>query len=483
MVTVKSDSVIRVKRNAYSVNSKYVGLRLEVRIYQDHLELWYHNECVEELPRQFGTDKEMIDFRHVIDSLVRKPGAFVNYKYVNHMYPTTRFRMAFDQLFKTTTERSAVKQYLKLLHAAKHEGLDRVDNVLRWFLTTGKTIEANDVLSVVTAPTQIPLPTDVDVQATDLSDFDSLFLHKEVFDAQETNSFQQAPQIVGGGEETSQAESRLAVYDRHVQSSGSAEISASSDVPRELSGDVGSGGTRALDAHAVFGGHGRAGMSGENPKPDRTIDAEFELVGGQDLGSVRLVSVATACDTTVRDTTARGLPGSTGQRVNLWQTRFGENHVAFGTRRSTDQARPQRMFYDVSNAGPDSAAIQTRFAIGAGDQEAAKVRRIDHRRPGLRPAESRGDGGVVHVVVRTIRTRQCIAQLQSPVFEMGTDLQGSYDHGSGNRPIDPSFGDRRTQYPKLSTGDCKKETNKKKNQASWFKTIIMAFLPVPSSCR
>ncbi len=92
MVTVKSDSIIRVKRNAYSVNSKYIGLRLEVRIQQDHLELWYRNECVEKMPRQFGNGKETIDFRHVIDSLVRKPGAFVNYKYVNHMYPTTRFR-------------------------------------------------------------------------------------------------------------------------------------------------------------------------------------------------------------------------------------------------------------------------------------------------------------------------------------------------------------------------------------------------------
>ncbi len=86
-LTVKSDSVIRVKRNAYSVSSKYIGLRLEVRIHQDHLELWYRGQCLERMPRQFGYDKEAIDFRHVIDSLVRKPGAFTNYKYVNHSIP------------------------------------------------------------------------------------------------------------------------------------------------------------------------------------------------------------------------------------------------------------------------------------------------------------------------------------------------------------------------------------------------------------
>ncbi len=153
LVTVKSDSVIRVKRNAYSVSSKYIGLHLEVRIHQDHLELWYRNGCLERMPRQFGCGREAIDFRHVIDSLVRKPGAFLNYKYVNHMYPTTRFRMAYDQLRQSTSEASAVKQYLKLLHAAKHEGLDLVDDTLRWFLAEGKAIKADDMSGSRSQPT------------------------------------------------------------------------------------------------------------------------------------------------------------------------------------------------------------------------------------------------------------------------------------------------------------------------------------------
>jgi transposase len=484
MVTVKSDSIIRVKRNAYSVNSKFIGLRLEVRIHQDHLELWYRNECVEEMPRQFGNGKEIIDFRHVIDSLIRKPGAFANYKYVNHMYPTTRFRMAYDQLLSRTTQRSAVKQYLKLLHAAKHEGLDRVDDVLRSFLTCGKTIDADEILLAVTAQTQIPLPTEIHVEATDLSVFDSLLLHKEVYDDEETSSVHgQPPPAEGRAEENSQGEDGLAAYDRHVQSSGAAEVPASSDVSRELSGDVRPGGARAVDAHAVPGGHGRAGMSSEDPKPDRAVDAKLEFVGGQDLGSIRLVSVATACDAAVRDASARGLSGPPGQRVDLWQTGFGENHVAFGTRRSTRQAGAVGLFLDVPDAGANVAPCKAGPTSGAGNQEASKVRRVDHRRPRIRSAEPRGDGGVVHVVVGTIRTGQRSAQFESAVFEMGTDLQGPDDDGRCDRPIDPSFGDYRTQHPKLSTGDCNKETNQKKNQTRWFKTIISTFLPVPSSCR
>lgn len=74
----------------------------EVRIHQDNVELWYRGDRVEVMPRLYGKDKELIDFRHVIDSLIRKPGAFENYQYQDHLYPTTRFRMAYDMLQKQT---------------------------------------------------------------------------------------------------------------------------------------------------------------------------------------------------------------------------------------------------------------------------------------------------------------------------------------------------------------------------------------------
>lgn len=248
-VTVKSDSVIRVKRNAYSVSSKYVGLPLEVRIHQDHLELWLHSECVERMPRQFGCGKEAIDFRHVIDSLIRKPGAFVNYKYVNHMYPTTRFRMAYDQLLKNTTESSAVKQYLKLLYAAKHEGLEVVEEALRWFLATGTTIAAADVLKMVAATQQLPAPTAVTVEAPDLSAFDSLLQHKEVYDEQETNNGNHAPRA--SDQDDRPDDLGLAAYDRHVEAAGATEGVAAADISREPSGGGRASGPRPLDPHAI----------------------------------------------------------------------------------------------------------------------------------------------------------------------------------------------------------------------------------------
>jgi len=443
-VTVKSDSVIRVKRNAYSVSSKYIGLRLEVRIHQDHLELWYQNECLERMPRQFGCGKENIDFRHVIDSLVRKPGAFVNYKYVNHMYPTTRFRMAYDGLLKNTTEASAVKQYLKLLYAAKHEGLDLVDDTLRWFLAQGQAIKVDDVLKVVASKHQLPAPTAVNVEAPDLSTFDSLLQHMEVYDEQETNHVKrQTPDDEDDG--------GLAAYDQHVQTVGSTEGVASADVPRDPPADGRASGTRTLDAHAVSGGLGREGMSDERSEPHSAIDAPCTSPGGQDLGAIRLVSVAAACDAAIRDAASGGLLESPGQLVDLRKTRLGKNDAVVGTRGSTRETGAIGLFRDLSDVGSGVVAGQTGSTSRASHQKAPEVRSLDHRRPGLRPAESRGDGGLVHTPLGTVRTRQCAAELEPALFQMGADIQRPDDDGCSDRPADPSLGHHRTQHPQLST--------------------------------
>jgi transposase len=480
LVTVTSDSVIRVKRNAYSVSSKYIGLRLEVRIHQDHLELWYQNECLERMPRQFGFGKESIDFRHVIDSLVRKPSAFVNYKYVNHMYPTTRFRMAYDQLLKNTTEASAVKQYLKLLHTAKHEGLDLVDDTLRWFLAKGQAITADEVVKVIAAQQQLPAPTAVNVEDPDLSMFDSLLPHKEVYDEPETN------QVQGPAPNDDEDGGGLAVYDRHVEAAGATQGVAAADVPGDPLVDGRASGARKLDAHAVLGGVGREGMSGEKSEPHSAIDAPCESLGGQDLGPIPLVSVAAARDATIRDVASGGLLEPPRQRVDFRETRLGQNDAIVGTRRPTREAGAIGLLRDLSDVGAGVVASQTGSASGAIHQEATEVRGLDHRRLGLRPAESRGDGSLVHVAVGTVRTRQCATEFEPALFQMGADLQGPHDHGGGDRPADPPLGHHRAEHPQLPTRRSQKETETIHMQP--FSQGITAigktvFFNVPSNCR
>lgn len=474
-VAVKSDSVIRVKQNVYSVSSKYIGLKMEVRIHQDHLELWYQNECVERLPRQFGCGKEAIDFRHVIDSLVRKPGAFVNYKYVNHMYPTTRFRMAYDQLLSNTTEASAIKQYLKLLYAAKHEGLDLVDDALRWCLSTGAAIQADEVLKLVAANGQLPAPTEVQVDAPDLSVFDSLLQHKDVYhdqDAKHVNS--QTANI--------ETQTELAAYDRHVEAAGSTQRAAAPDIPGEPHADGRASGAGGLDPHPVPRGPGGEGMSGQTPESHSSSHAKCASVSGEDMGSVRLVSITPPRDSAIRDASTGRLPRSPRQPAGVRTTRFGKNDVAQCVGGSTREARSSRLLLDLSDAGPGTITCQTGLATGTRDQEAPSVRGPDHRRLGLRPAESRRDGSSVHLAVGEIRTRQCACQLEPAFFQMGADLQGPHDDRGCDRPTDSSLGDHRAQHPQLSTRGGKEETTQIQRIEGWIKNLKRIVFQ-RSSCR
>ena len=80
-VRVDSGSLIHVERNSYSVNSRLIGERVEARLYLDHVEVWFGQRKVEDLPRLRGRGKHRIDYRHIIEWLLRKPGAFENYGY------------------------------------------------------------------------------------------------------------------------------------------------------------------------------------------------------------------------------------------------------------------------------------------------------------------------------------------------------------------------------------------------------------------
>ena len=73
-------------------------------------------------------------YRHVIDSLVRKPGAFANYAYREDLFPTTRFRLAYDRFCDGRDERRGAKDYLKILHHAAHDSEVAVDDALRVLL-------------------------------------------------------------------------------------------------------------------------------------------------------------------------------------------------------------------------------------------------------------------------------------------------------------------------------------------------------------
>jgi len=176
---VGPSSTIRVNHNVYSVDSRLVGELVEVRLYVEHLELWYAQRCVETIPRLRGEGKHRIQYRHIIDWLVRKPGAFENYRYRQDLFPTHRFRMAYDYLKQSQTARAA-KQYLSILHLAARESEIAVDDALRTLIDQEALISFESVEAMVRSEEQMPSVTELAIPKVDLAAYDALLDLREV---------------------------------------------------------------------------------------------------------------------------------------------------------------------------------------------------------------------------------------------------------------------------------------------------------------
>ena len=84
-VRVRRWSTIRVGNRTYSVPSRLIGMVVDVRLYADHIEVYYKGHLVESMERVHGTGEAQIDYRHIVGSLVRKPGAFARYRFREQM--------------------------------------------------------------------------------------------------------------------------------------------------------------------------------------------------------------------------------------------------------------------------------------------------------------------------------------------------------------------------------------------------------------
>jgi hypothetical protein len=171
---------IRVLKNAYSLHSRLIGERVKVRIYADHLEVWYAQRRIEVLPRLRGENGHHVNYRHIIDWLVRKPGAFENYLYKDALFPTSQFRMAYDLLCSRHGCKQGNRHYLGILKLAAHDNESLVNESLRYLINRGDEIHSDTVKTMVTSGLQPPAVTEVAVSQVDLRTYDALLEYQEV---------------------------------------------------------------------------------------------------------------------------------------------------------------------------------------------------------------------------------------------------------------------------------------------------------------
>ncbi len=179
VVKVGPGSTIRVQHNTYSVHSRLIGERVTVRIRSEELDVMYAQRLVESLPRLRGENRHRIDYRHVIEWLVRKPGAFANYRYRQDLFPTSRFRQAYDSLKERGSVRGD-KEYLRILELAASEGEGVVNYALGLLLDAEQPVTFEAVRDLVRYGKEPDPVLRVEVSPVDLADYDSLLEQRRV---------------------------------------------------------------------------------------------------------------------------------------------------------------------------------------------------------------------------------------------------------------------------------------------------------------
>jgi hypothetical protein len=163
-------STVRVGGRTYSVPSRLIGHEVEVRQYPDTVELHYAGRLLETMPRIRGDKTARIDYRHVIWSLVRKPGAFARYRFREELFPSVVFRRAYDAL-RAGSERADV-EYVRILHLAASTMESKVQAVLLRLLEAGDSFDYAKVKTLA-SPEAAQVPT-VSIGPVDLQQYDRL---------------------------------------------------------------------------------------------------------------------------------------------------------------------------------------------------------------------------------------------------------------------------------------------------------------------
>jgi hypothetical protein len=110
------------------VPSRLIGHRLRVRLYDDRLECLLGSTLVVTLTRgrpfqgRGGPNRTLhiVDYRHVIHALRRKPAALLNLVYRDQLFPRDAYRRTWDRLVAAQPPRTACRIMVGLL-ALAHE--------------------------------------------------------------------------------------------------------------------------------------------------------------------------------------------------------------------------------------------------------------------------------------------------------------------------------------------------------------------------
>lgn len=172
-VRVNAGATIRVRHCAYSVPSRLIGEVVQVHVHEDRLEVRFGGEIQLACERLRGDKRHRIDYRHVIWSLVRKPGAFARYVYREEMFPSVVFRRAYDAILGERAGVRADLEYLRILHLAASTLEADVQAALGLLLAEGRPVTVDAVKAITSGAVRNEVP-DLEPPEVDLGAYDVL---------------------------------------------------------------------------------------------------------------------------------------------------------------------------------------------------------------------------------------------------------------------------------------------------------------------
>jgi hypothetical protein len=343
---VDSGSTIHVGGNVYSLPSRLIGEWVDVHVGAETLQVWHGARKLDTLPRLRGRGQHRVEYRHVIDWLVRKPGAFEEYRYRDAMFPTSRFRMAYDLLKGRRTGR-VVQDYLAILHLATREGESRVDEALRLLLDRGQPPDADSVTEALRRGQRPSAVTDVLIVGVDLTTYDRLLEPREDHGREHD-----------GHEDAT---------DRQPQGASSA-----GDAGRVRGGSP-AGPAGVAELRALLAGTDRTRVPGPAREPNRAIAPGIAPAAGEDAGVARPEATAREGGAASPGIAGWIVRGPTRECPGVREPREWEDARLIGDLARVDPIRPAGLFPQLradgtgpvgGQAGPETErAVQEALAL------------------------------------------------------------------------------------------------------------------------
>ena len=177
IVTVTSTSGFTLKKVFYSVPSRLIGHRLRVRLYDDRLDCFLGATALMTLrrgrPHPNGKHGHVVDYRHVIHALRRKPMALLNLVYREQLFPRPAYQRAFEALLASDSEKQACRTVVGLLALAHDRACEaELADAINAELDAGRRPDL-DTLGRRFAPNPATMP-DITVEVASLHLYDEL---------------------------------------------------------------------------------------------------------------------------------------------------------------------------------------------------------------------------------------------------------------------------------------------------------------------